>query len=110
MLINHPTDGATCVFVLSNRHAVLHIDAMFIMAAICISVELYEIVDGTSHFDTPIDICGEILLMYSRLAADVRVWRRCSVVVDCWRCRPDIEGGQLIRLIFMPKNLLSGLR
>ena len=27
------------------------------------------------------------------------VWRRCSidVVVDRWRCRPDVEGGPLFR-------------
>ena len=31
----------------------------------------------------------------------------CSVVVD--RCRPDFEGGPLIRLLFRPTNLLSGL-
>ena len=51
MLINRPTDGATCVFcvVSSNRQAALHIDAMFIMTAICISIGLYAIVDGTSH-------------------------------------------------------------
>ena len=34
-----------------------------------------------------------------------KVWRRCSVsvdvVVDCWRCRLDVEGGcPLIRSIF----------
>ena len=49
------------------------------------------------------------LLIYRRLAADVRVWRRCSVLVD--RCRPDVErglSGPLIRSIFLPKNLLSG--
>ena len=32
------------------------------------------------------------------------VWRRCSiaidVVVDCWRCRPDVEGSPLIRSYF----------
>ena len=30
------------------------------------------------------------------------VWRQCSVavVVDCWHCRPDVEGGLLIRSIF----------
>ena len=52
MLINHPTDGATYVFVLfnSNRQVALRIDAMFFLAAICISIELYEIIDGASHF------------------------------------------------------------
>ena len=25
------------------------------------------------------------------------VWRRCDVVVDHWRCRPDVEGG--VRLL-----------
>ena len=34
----------------SNHQVALCIDAMFIMAAICISIELYEIVDGASHF------------------------------------------------------------
>ena len=29
---------------------VLHIDAMFIMVAICISIGLHEIVDVASHF------------------------------------------------------------
>ena len=51
------------------------------------------------------------LLIYCRLAADVRVWRRCSVVVD--RCRPDVEGGKgpLIRSIFRAIFFfLSGLR
>ena len=43
------------------------------------------------------------LLIYCRLAADVTVWRRCSVdvdvdvVVDRWRFRPDVEGGRFIR-------------
>ena len=53
MLINHPTDGATCFLCVvcnSNRQVALRIDAMFIMATICISIELYEIVDGASHF------------------------------------------------------------
>ena len=91
----------------SNSQVALHIDTMFNMAAICISIELHKIVDGASDFaqfdvycastDTPIDICGE--------TADVRVWRRCSIVVD--RCRPDVEGVSLIRLIFLPKNMLS---
>ena len=34
------------------------------------------------------------------------VWRRCSVdvVVDHWRCRPDIEGGvRLLGQIFIKK-------
>ena len=51
MLINHPTDGATRVFVLfnSNHQVALHIDGT---AAICIFVELYEIVQLSrwSHF------------------------------------------------------------
>ena len=48
------------------------------------------------------------------------VWRRCDVVVDRWRCRPDVEGGPLIRSnlylkkvlntkLIWPKNLLSAL-
>ena len=55
MLINHPTDGATCVFVLFNSacQVALGIDTLFIIAAICISIELYEIVDEASHF-TPL--------------------------------------------------------
>ena len=35
-------------------------------------------------------------------------WRRCSVaidvVVDRWRCRPDVEGGPLIRSILEEKK------
>ena len=40
--INHPTNGATCVFVLfnSNRQVALCIYSLFIMAAICISIKL----------------------------------------------------------------------
>ena len=51
------------------------------------------------------------LLIDCRLAADVRVWRRCSIDVDVVvdRCRPDVDGGPLIRSIFLPTNLLSGL-
>ena len=32
------------------------------------------------------------------------VWRRCSVDVDRWRCRPDVEGGPLIRSNFYLKK------
>ena len=41
MLIDHPTDGATCVFLFSNREGVLRIDALW-PAAICIFIELYD--------------------------------------------------------------------
>ena len=34
----------------SNRQVALRIDTLFIMAAICISIELYEIIGGASHF------------------------------------------------------------
>ena len=51
------------------------------------------------------------------------VWRRCSVdvVVDRWRCRPDVEGGGVrilgrfykkkdnIHFLFLPKKLLGDL-
>ena len=34
------------------------------------------------------------------------VWRRCSVavVVDRWRCRPDVEGGVRLLGPFIKKN------
>ena len=39
------------------------------------------------------------------------VWRRCSVavdvVVDHWHCRPDVEGGPLIRSYFYLKKYLK---
>ena len=39
------------------------------------------------------------------------VWRRCSiavdVVVDRWHCRPDVEGGPLIRSYFYFKKYLK---
>ena len=79
----------------SNRQAALRIDALFIMAAICISIELYEIVDGASHFAQFDVYCACIcanyilgaqvltfavkLLICCRLAADVSVWRRCRL-------------------------------
>ena len=64
----------------SNCQAALRIDA---------AIGLYASFD--IPIDIPIDICGETLTIYRRLAADVRVWRRCSVLVD--RCRPDVERG-----------------
>ena len=37
------------------------------------------------------------------------VWRRCSVavgvVVDRWRCRPDVEGGPIIRSFYNKKMI-----
>ena len=42
MLINHPTDGATCVF--SPGGSTYRCTVYHGMAAICISIELYEIV------------------------------------------------------------------
>ena len=110
----------------SNRQVALRINTLFVMAAICISIELYEIVDGASHFAQFDVYCACIcandrlseqiltfvvkLLIDCRLAADVRVWRRCSIAVDIVdRCRPDVEGGLLFRFFFWPKNLLSEL-
>ena len=60
------------LFVLfnSNRQAALRIDALFIMAAICISIELYEIVDGASHFVQFDVYCACICTNY-RLSAKV---------------------------------------
>ena len=86
MLINHPTDGATCVFVLfsSNHQAALRNGALYHgTAAICISIELRD--------------------------RTAMVWRWCSidVVVDRWRCKPDVEGGgggALIRSNFFCLN------
>ena len=57
----------------------------------CIVHVFAPTIEQGKSFEIPIDICGETLPIYGRLAADVRVWRRCSVVVDC--CGPDVEGG-----------------
>ena len=80
-------------FVLSdsNRQVALCIDTLFIMAAMCISIGLYEIVDGASHFAQfevywicandrlsaqiltfPLTFAVKLLIC-CRLAADVRV-------------------------------------
>ena len=33
------------------------------------------------------------------------VWRRCSVAVDHWRCRPDVEWIRLLGRIFIKKRM-----
>ena len=58
-------------------------------------------------------------MYYHRTVRDrtATVWRRCSVVIDRWRCKPDVEGGSayyvkfVLKLFFIiwPENLLSGL-
>ena len=121
MLINHPPDGATCIFVFnSNRQVALCIDALFIIVArghlyfhrtvqdrtaldvITVQFDLYcacicaNCRLSAQVFTFPLTYAVK-LLIYCRLAADVRVWRRCSVVGV--RCRPDVEGGLLIRSI-----------
>ena len=107
----------------SNRQVALGIDVLLIVACGHMyfhgTVRNRTALDGTTQFDVySACICANYrlsahvltfvrkLLIYCRLAADVRVWRRCSVV-GC--CRPDVEGGPLIRSVFRPKNLLSGL-
>ena len=76
MLINHPTDGATgslcCLTLITRRRYVtMH----------CLSWN-----GGHMYFH--------------RTVRDhtATVWRRCSVdvVVDRWRCRPDVEGVRLL--------------
>ena len=54
-----------------------------------------------ASFDIPIDICGETLLIDCRLAADVRVGRRCRTVcsVGVDRCRSDVVVEREVRLL-----------
>ena len=49
MLINHPTDGATCVFLVFNSNH---------QAAICISIELYEIVQRRCSVAVVVGVVG----------------------------------------------------
>ena len=54
----------------SNRQVALRIDTLFTMVAICISIELYEIVDGASHF-AQFDMYCACVCTNDRLTAQV---------------------------------------
>ena len=78
MLINHPTDSATCGFfgLFNSNH----------QAALRNSGHMY----------------------FHRTVRDrtATVWRRCSVDDDRWRCRPDVEWGPLVRSnLYLKKDL-----
>ena len=66
----------------SNHQVALRIDTLFTMAAICISIELYEIVDGASHF-AQFDVYCACICANHRLTAQVLTFRLTFAVKRC---------------------------
>ena len=70
MLIHQMVPHVFFVLLNSNRQVALRVNTLFIMAAMCISIELYEIADGASHFAQFDVYCACICTNY-RLGAQV---------------------------------------
>ena len=70
----------------TNHHVVRRIDAMFIMVAICISIELYEIVDRASHFALFYVYCACICAKHKLRAQVLTFANLWSMSSGCCQC------------------------